>query len=728
MLRENNNWITQKHCFGRQIVLKPWFQQMDCPLLKAELMPHQKLSLKAMCDLEQLREIGIGDYSVYTNYGVYSDKYGSGKTFVLMALLCSKPPKKLPELTPHVGYPYNYQKYIYYDLNVKTNILLVGTSVLKQWKEHLSNYTNLKVRTISGYRDFKKFYVELKKSRKILNKYDVLLIKNGNMSSKNFHNDFSEINDTPLNQRQIKSIISVIFEVSMFWNIKWRRVILDDFDVIKVHANTQTIPAEFTWFVSASQKASIGKIPKRDNKSIMNSVKYSRPTYLSATNDIILSSTFNIRNEYEYVDECIGICPPLGIKYKAINPNKKSVKLIEALIGDIGQIMDMLNSGAVKSASQKIGIIANSEEEIFKKLLDKSYAKYNKVCNKLKFLEDMRDCLSKYELSEEKLNVKDFNEMIKVNHIPDVRYKNIEKLIDKKVKQLSETKHKLGAPIDRVLENIKHGSCPICLGKISDYQNEDYIDDEEDKEEALIMKCCHVIICQKCLMGGARLKKSNKDISGTCPNCRAVISYTDTIYLSKDLGIEQLLDDDFDISSLFKPIEKEKDEKTPEEKSYTKLDILTSIILNDGRYKGEPFDIQFKSLLGGIGKLPDFDRSKIAKTVIFSKFDESLDKIKTHLADLGLECRILRGTHQKMNKVVEDFRKNIDILLINGEKYCAGLNLEFADRLIFMHRFTLDGKLLDSSVEEQIAGRLQRLGRKTRMEINYIAYDDEVNI
>ena len=60
------------------------------------------------------------------------------------------------------------------------------------------------------------------------------------------------------------------------------------------------------------------------------------------------------------------------------------------------------------------------------------------------------------------------------------------------------------------------------------------------------------------------------------------------------------------------------------------------------------------------------------------------------------------------------------MLLLNA-KYCgAGLNLQCTDEIIIFHRMCKD-------LENQVIGRAQRIGRDSRLKVNYLCYDNEYN-
>jgi hypothetical protein len=71
---------------------------------------------------------------------------------------------------------------------------------------------------------------------------------------------------------------------------------------------------------------------------------------------------------------------------------------------------------------------------------------------------------------------------------------------------------------------------------------------------------------------------------------------------------------------------------------------------------------------------------------------------------------------------VKAYKKQTDetiVMLVNAQQYCAGLNLENTTDLVFFHR------ILDKNIEAQVAGRAQRIGRQSNLNIHYLLYNNE---
>jgi SNF2 family DNA or RNA helicase len=154
----------------------------------------------------------------------------------------------------------------------------------------------------------------------------------------------------------------------------------------------------------------------------------------------------------------------------------------------------------------------------------------------------------------------------------------------------------------------------------------------------------------------------------------------------------------------------------------TKFDILRKIILGENLPNKQKKNVTIKGMLEGIKELPEAPKEH-RKTIIFSKFDESLNDMEKKIKENEIGYKRLGGTASQIHAVATEFQDSYDgvnVLLINGEKYASGLNLQSATDLVFMH------KIMDRNIESQIIGRIQRLGRVYKAHVHYILYDDEI--
>jgi hypothetical protein len=78
-----------------------------------------------------------------------------------------------------------------------------------------------------------------------------------------------------------------------------------------------------------------------------------------------------------------------------------------------------------------------------------------------------------------------------------------------------------------------------------------------------------------------------------------------------------------------------------------------------------------------------------------------------------------KGNIKDIDIAVNEYKfGNANILLSNSTLFGCGMNLENSDEILFVHKMT-------SEMESQVIGRAQRLGRKNRLNIIYLQYDNE---
>ena len=108
------------------------------------------------------------------------------------------------------------------------------------------------------------------------------------------------------------------------------------------------------------------------------------------------------------------------------------------------------------------------------------------------------------------------------------------------------------------------------------------------------------------------------------------------------------------------------------------------------------------------------------KIIVFAAFNETLYKIQEFLNEQQIKFSRLGGTYKQIHEMITDFKtNNISVMLINSTTNCAGLDLQFTTDLIFFH------KIIDSNVQSQVAGRIQRIGRRYNGNIHWLLYRNE---
>jgi hypothetical protein len=132
-------------------------------------------------------------------------------------------------------------------------------------------------------------------------------------------------------------------------------------------------------------------------------------------------------------------------------------------------------------------------------------------------------------------------------------------------------------------------------------------------------------------------------------------------------------------------------------KTKTKMDALTDIFTN-------------------IHKQTD------CKWLFFSDDFAIFDKIENMLTGIGIKFVMLnQGTDKKNEQAILDYKRdpNIRVAILNSMKDGCGLNLENTTNILFLHR-------TNPTLVEQVIGRVQRPGQKSRLQILCLYHENEL--
>ena len=178
----------------------------------------------------------------------------------------------------------------------------------------------------------------------------------------------------------------------------------------------------------------------------------------------------------------------------------------------------------------------------------------------------------------------------------------------------------------------------------------------------IMIECTH-IFCGGCLIKW--LKNNN-----SCPYCRSNINGTDKLIAIVN--------------------ENENENITPE------------IILS-----------KEETLLKIIRDKPD------GRFLIFSKNENSFEKIKSELYKNNNKYELLKGTTTHMINVLDKFKSGeINIILLNTQYAGSGIDISYATDVIIFHNMGID--------KQQAIGRAQRVGRTDELYIHNLCYEHEL--
>ncbi len=651
--------------------------------LRTDLYEHQVSLLEMILEIEDKKYItSTGKYRnkiiITTNSIVLSEPFGSGKTIVILALISAKrvptahevPSKfssvKKSRIPHHITVRYDEP-----NTHLIPNLIIVGVSVLVQWKETIEKFTDLRYVSISNYYDLLKLRTMI--TDRSVNSYDIVLLKNGSVTG--------NMDKFGLHGRS-SNIIEV---VSTFGGI-WSRVIYDDFDVIRIPYNCPDIDSIFNIFISATRKQYYASPSLTRQVSSIHDLLTSKRIGEYAQDDLLFTK-FNVNTNGSISFDLPKI---LYYSYMCENNNKSYYELLKLMRDQsVDLITEMLNGDALRTAAASVGIHSNSVADIFHKILGDKYKDKTKYKRRV-------DTYEKYIniATHSRKGPVDVNRILSdISNGRDVDIvSSSDELIESLIREKNLIQQELSVvenTIERVRENLTQRECAVCILPA-------------DSQDVFILKCCSVVLCGVCGIKGSRWNKY-KDI-GSCPACNSVISPDDMILVSNSISDED---------TPYKFNDKTSDNYNPSSTS-TKISVLLDILTGK---RGNIINIKLPGLADGINVIDNRDTFKF---VIFTDYDETVENINDILTKNNYVSLVLGGGSKNISNTVKLFESiSNSVLIINSQKHCAGLNIQFATDIVFFQRIN------DKAIESQIIGRGQRIGRSSSLRVHYIVYNDE---
>ena len=178
----------------------------------------------------------------------------------------------------------------------------------------------------------------------------------------------------------------------------------------------------------------------------------------------------------------------------------------------------------------------------------------------------------------------------------------------------------------------------------------------------IMLECTH-IYCGSCLINWLSINNNQN-----CPSCRKTISHNKMIAI----------------------VDTKTDENRPDE-LLSKEECFIKIVKNK----------------------PD------GKFLVFSKNDNSFNKIKIKMDEVGIKYEILKGNTNHMVSILNRFKKGeINIILLNTQYAGSGIDICCATDIIIFHSMGLD--------KHQAIGRALRVGQTEQIYIHNLCYEHEI--
>lgn len=417
---------------------------------KIKLHPHQltllkscidfengKLFLKKYNNIDEMYNVSEYDY-IRTNIGIIGDKVGSGKSYVILALILENKNINNSQIQ---SYGLNN---IFININssldtYKTNLLVVPHNLYYQWVKYIKEITDdcsFKYKFICRKKDLQEFITDTKK----IDNYDLILI-------------------TDTNYKVITNLI-------LLNNIRLNRVIYDEIDSLNI-PNNKKIDSKFYWFITASftnllYPRGYGYFDKRLNIYIRKASGLSNKGYVA---DLFSSIFYNMKEEFshllvlknndDYIDKSFNI--PLPNQFIIECKDPICTTLLNGIVDK--NVINCLNANNNKGAIE----LFNSKQKITEdNIIDIVITKFVK------------------EIKNIDIQINAFSEMI---FYSDETLNQNER--NNRINRLNEKKELLNNKIQNIKNRInKNNLCSICYETIDD---------------KTIVKCCSNTFCFKCI-------------------------------------------------------------------------------------------------------------------------------------------------------------------------------------------------------------------------------------
>lgn len=200
------------------------------PDFKGTLYAPQMAMIKRMADMEESGPQAVVDQFYYSNVSLISERFSFGKTFMMPAFFLYHPLTNTFEDVDGSFIQYGWEKTPKESPFIKTNIVICGCKVIKDWEKNIKTFTPLTFAKIVTAKCLDKMEVMIKQE----NFPQVIIVKDGFITWKG-----------------AKKYAVEHFEI-LFGSRTANRMVIDDYDVINISHRTVLPNSKYTWLISSS--------------------------------------------------------------------------------------------------------------------------------------------------------------------------------------------------------------------------------------------------------------------------------------------------------------------------------------------------------------------------------------------------------------------------------------------------------------------------------------------
>ena len=416
-----------------------------------ELKTHQLVCLNKCIQLENVPiDMNSTEYvCVKSNIGILGDKVGSGKSYVILALIMMN---KTPLNTYNKQNVFGQYNSIYIEYNrptlnrLNTNIIVCSFGLIDQWEYYIKTFNKqFNYKVINTHVKLSEF---VKPNNPV---YDILLVSSS----------FYKFVQTNLKERQLSVV----------------RTIFDEADTT-VTPNAKQIPSDFYWFVTASYKNLVNPYPNNQrhnwlnrelnatnfNNGIIKNV-FIKTLMLSLLRTLpimdhhILSDVI-VKNDDVFVKESFALPEIISSCIEC----KDAISEIVKSMTNNSNIINSVNAGDLETAISFIN-------------------KNNNNCDENHIIDVLKEEIEK--------NIQ--NCKAKKHYYNSIIVEDVEQHA-RRLQQLEEYEKDLALKIDYLTERIKNGDiCSICYDQVN---------------TKTVIKCCGNAYCLECICKWLKIKNT----------------------------------------------------------------------------------------------------------------------------------------------------------------------------------------------------------------------------
>lgn len=348
---------------------------------RGELYLPQQTMLAAMVALERHPYLQLNGAILQTSAARIAAQFSFGKTVLALALICARPAAQAAPLTtamqlapmigamscpsagkstPSSGY-FVPEATMLYEAVLPFTVVAAAANVISQWEANAAQFTTLRTFTVENVHSLRAFETHYRTGR--LN-YDVVFVKAGRVTT-----SFAVAGEAPLpaatKARSMFEALSRVLDGEIV-----ARLIVDDYDTLKLSSDDCFLPAQFTWLVSATRRTTQARIsPRHDGPAPSDSFAGNAPDQfpvLGAALDDVLNGCCSLRCAPDYVGAHIS---SLQVGFRRIRVRGGRAAGILRDLDLAPDILEMVHADAVGTAAAALGIEASSVGDIVQRLV-----------------------------------------------------------------------------------------------------------------------------------------------------------------------------------------------------------------------------------------------------------------------------------------------------------------------------------------------------------------------